>query len=77
VGWVLLKQGHYDAAMGKFIEAIRLDGANTSFREHLANALAQQKYTGRDFVALEAALKDKPTPENQARVRELLDRIGK
>jgi tetratricopeptide (TPR) repeat protein len=77
VGWILLKQGHSDAAMSKFSEAVRLDGANASYREHLANALAQRKYTGRDFIALETALKDKPTPENQKRVRELLNRIEK
>jgi len=77
VGWILFKQGHYDAAMGKFCEAVRLDAVNASYREHLGNALAQQKYTGRDFIALETALKEKPTPENQTQVRDLLTRIGK
>jgi tetratricopeptide (TPR) repeat protein len=77
VGWVLLKQGNFDAAIGKFSEALGLDGANVSYREHLAKALTQKKNGGPDLEALQSALKSEPTPQNQARVRELLGRIGK
>jgi len=76
LGWIYLRKNIPDSALRIFQELARTNPDSAIFRYHLAMALFTKgdKQTARR--ELEAALTKKPSVEDEAKIRELLARVG-
>ena len=71
-GWVSLKLGWTDDAVGIFGDLVRNRPESRQFREHLLLALEKNGEKTVRVTELIAALKEEPTAENRERVKALL-----
>jgi tetratricopeptide (TPR) repeat protein len=76
MGWIYLKRTMNDDALTVFKDLVKRDPAKALFRYHLGAA----QYQKRDFQAakqsLQMALSLKPAKGDEAKIRELLAKIG-
>ncbi len=71
-GYIQLLKGDKDGAIATFSQLVRAEPENPIYRYHMGRALLEKGDRARAKVELEAALAAKPTPRDQARIRELL-----
>ncbi|HET8548534.1 MAG TPA: tetratricopeptide repeat protein [Bryobacteraceae bacterium] len=76
LGWVYIKKNLHDSAIGLYRELIRTNPQNATFQYHLAMALASKGNKPEARKALEAALKNKPARNEEAKIRELMAKLG-
>jgi Flp pilus assembly protein TadD len=75
LGWVYIKKNLSDQAVKLFSELVQKDANNPIFRYHFAVALAQKGDKGSAKRECEKALQNKPSRDDEAKIRELLSRI--
>jgi tetratricopeptide (TPR) repeat protein len=75
LGWVYIKKNLSDQAVKLFSELVQKDANNPIFRYHFAVALAQKGDKGSAKRECERALQNKPSRDDEAKIRELLSRI--
>ncbi len=76
LGWIYIKKNLSDQAIEIFRELVRKQPANPTFHYHLGVALYQKGDRPAARQALEAALRNKPSPEEAAKIRELMSKLG-
>lgn len=75
LGWVYLKKNLNDNAVQIFQELVTKQESNPLFRYHLAMAHFQKGDKGAAKRELETALRSKPAPPDEKKIRELMARI--
>jgi tetratricopeptide (TPR) repeat protein len=76
LGWIYIRKNLSDNAIQIFQELTAQHPANPIFRYHLAMALFQKGDKPKAKKELESALKNNPTKEDAAKIRDLMARIG-
>jgi tetratricopeptide (TPR) repeat protein len=76
VGYIYLKKGLSDSAVVTFSNLTRKYPAFAGFRYHLGLALYQKGDRTAARKELQAALSDHPSPQDQQRIRELLQKLS-
>jgi tetratricopeptide (TPR) repeat protein len=76
LGWIYLKKGMTHAAQQIFHKLVTNQSDQPVFRYHLAAALLQQGNREKARTELEAALKTKPDPGTERKIRELMGKAG-
>lgn len=76
LGWIYLKKNMPDAALRIFNTLVSKNPKSPVLRYHLAAALAAKGDKEKARIALSDALARKPSREDEARIRELLARLG-
>ena len=76
LGWVYIKKGLSDNAVGIFRDLVTRVPANPTFHYHLGMALYQKGDKPGSKKELDTALKDNPSKEEQGKIRELMAKIG-
>jgi tetratricopeptide (TPR) repeat protein len=76
LGWVYIKKNLHDSAIGLYRELVRANPQNATYQYHLGMALAQKGNKPEAKKALEAALKNKPAPNEETKIRELMAKLG-
>jgi tetratricopeptide (TPR) repeat protein len=76
LGWVYIKKNLHDSAIGLYRELVRANPQNATYQYHLGMALAQKGNKPEAKKALEAALKNKPAPNEESKIRELMAKLG-
>ncbi len=76
LGWVYIKKNLSDSAIQIFKELTKKNPENPMFRYHLALALVQKGDKMQAKRELESALHSNPTKPVEAKIRELMSRIG-
>ena len=77
LGWIYLKKGMPDQAIVNLGEALQKDRNSVDIRNHLAAALDQKNNAPSWMHDLSIALRGDPSAENESRITELLQNIGK
>jgi beta-lactamase regulating signal transducer with metallopeptidase domain/lipopolysaccharide biosynthesis regulator YciM len=75
LGWIYLKKNLPDQAVAVFNDLVKQEPSRSTFHYHLGMALAQK---GDRFMAVEqllVALRSNPSPEEQEKIQQLLDRL--
>ncbi|MDX1979472.1 MAG: tetratricopeptide repeat protein [Bryobacteraceae bacterium] len=75
LGWVYLKKNLSDNALQIFRELVEKQETNPIYRYHLAMALAQKGDKPSAKRELENALRHKPNPQDEKKIREMMSRI--
>jgi tetratricopeptide (TPR) repeat protein len=76
VGWVYLKKNILDGAIGSFKIAVQQEPQNPEYHYHLALALYQQGSLREAMDECKTALMDKPAPDIDKFIHELMDKIA-
>lgn len=76
VGWIYIKKNLSDNAVEIFRDLVRKHPNNPTFHYHLGMALYQKGDRASARQALQTALRNKPSPEEASRIKELLARVG-
>jgi tetratricopeptide (TPR) repeat protein len=76
IGWVTLKLGWTDDAVGTFVQLVRSQPANITYRAHLAAALDKMAFRSPAVDELKAALRKEPSPDNEQTIKTLLNRLA-
>jgi tetratricopeptide (TPR) repeat protein len=76
LGWVYLKKNLTDNALVIFRELVQKQPANATYQYHLGAALLQKGDRAGAKQRLQAALGLKPNKDDEARIRELLAKLG-
>ena len=76
LGWIYIKKNLADNAIEIFRELTRKEPTNPTFHYHLGMALYQKGDRLAARQALQNALRNKPVPEEAARIKELLAKVG-
>lgn len=76
LGWVYLKKNLTDNALTIFKELVEKNPGNATFQYHLGAALLQKGDKAGAKQRLQLALGLKPNKEDEARIRELLAKLG-
>jgi tetratricopeptide (TPR) repeat protein len=76
LGWVYIKKNLSDDAIKIFRDLLNKRPEHVTWRYHLAIALFQKGDKLQARRELEAALRNKPTKDEDSKIRELLSRIG-
>lgn len=76
LGWIYIKKNLADNAIEIFRELTRREPGNPTFHYHLGMALYQKGDRLAARQALQTALRHKPAPDEAARIRELLGKLG-
>src|SRR5579883_3492059 len=76
LGWIYLKKNMPDAALGIFHNLAKKDPNNALFEYHLGAALAAKGDHAAARSALQIALQKKPQKKDEAKIRELLAKLG-
>jgi predicted Zn-dependent protease len=76
LGWIYIKKNLSDNAINIFKELVRQEPDKSTFRYHLAMALAQKGDKPAAKKELEAALKSKPAKDEEQKIRELLAKVS-
>lgn len=76
LGWIYIKKNLSDNAIQIFQELTAQHPSNPIYRYHLAMALFQKGDKPKAKKELESALKSSPTKEDEAKIRDLMARIG-
>ncbi len=76
LGWIYIKKNLSDNAVQIFRELVRKNPSHPTYRFHLAMALFQKGDKPQAKKELDTALRSKPSKEDEAKIRELMARIG-
>jgi tetratricopeptide (TPR) repeat protein len=76
LGWIYMKKNLSDSAIQLFREIVRQDPNRSTFRYHLGMALAQKGNKVEAKRELDTALTKKPDREEEAKIRELMAKLG-
>jgi len=76
VGWIYIKKNLSDNAAEIFRDLVRRYPNNPTFHYHLGMALYQKGDRAGARQALQTALRNKPSPEEAGKIKELLSRVG-
>ncbi|MGB9604554.1 MAG: tetratricopeptide repeat protein [Bryobacteraceae bacterium] len=76
LGWIYIKKNLPDNAIEIFRELTRKEPTNPTFHYHLGMALYQKGDRLAARQALQNALRNKPSADEAARIRELLGKVG-
>lgn len=76
LGWIYIKKNLTDNAIEIFRELTRKEPNNPTFQYRLGVALYQKGDRPAARQALQAALRNKPAPDEAARIKELLAKLG-
>ncbi|MGH9672491.1 MAG: tetratricopeptide repeat protein [Bryobacteraceae bacterium] len=76
LGWIYIRKNLSENAIHIFQDLVRQNPAHVTWRYHLAMALFQKGDKPNARRELEAALKNKPTRDEEGRIRELLAKTG-
>ncbi len=76
LGWIYIKKNLADNAIEIFRELTRKEPNNPTFHYHLGVALYQKGDRPAARQALQTALRHKPAPDEAARIKELLGKLG-
>lgn len=76
LGWIYIKKNLADNAIEIFRELTRKEPNNPTFHYHLGVALYQKGDRPAARQALQTALRHKPSPDEAARIKELLQKLG-
>jgi Flp pilus assembly protein TadD len=76
LGWIYIKKNLADNAIEIFRELTRKEPGNPTFHYHLGMALYQKGDRVAARQALQNALRNKPAPDEAARIKELLSKVG-
>jgi tetratricopeptide (TPR) repeat protein len=75
-GWVSLKQGYVDDAIGTFLRVVSMQPVNPAFRKHLADAITQRGLHSPAVDALVKVLNSPPIAGDEEEVRNLLRNLA-
>jgi tetratricopeptide (TPR) repeat protein len=76
IGWISLKLGWYDDAIGIFARLVRDEPNNPAYRTHLAAVLERAPSGSPAAEELKTALKRDPSPGQEQKIRDLLNQLG-
>jgi len=76
LGWIYLKKGLRTNAVEIYRDIVAKDPKNPTYRYHLGMALHQQGNFPQAKQELETALKNNPSRDEEAKIRDLLRKIG-
>jgi tetratricopeptide (TPR) repeat protein len=76
LGWVYIKKNLSDNAISIFRDLTAKQPNNATYQYHLGLALFQKGEKPEAKKALEAALRNKPSKQEETKIRELIGRIG-
>jgi tetratricopeptide (TPR) repeat protein len=76
-GWIAMKQGHLDDAIGTFLKNLLREPGKPEFRKHLAMALTQRGVHSPEIDELVKALNAPVVAGDDARILQLLDKTEK
>jgi Flp pilus assembly protein TadD len=76
LGWIYLKRKQSDQAIAAFREAFEQKPGENVYRTHLAMALDQKGDASKEAEELKLLLRAAPSPENEARIRVLLQAVS-
>jgi tetratricopeptide (TPR) repeat protein len=76
LGWIYIKKNLSDSAISIFRDLVRQEPDRSTFRYHLAMALAQKGDKASAKKELEAALKKQPAKDEEQKIRELLQKVS-
>jgi tetratricopeptide (TPR) repeat protein len=77
LGWIYVKKNMTDEALGILRQVAQKNPANAAYRYHLAAALEQKGDLSAAKEELTAALKSNPSKDEEQKIKELLEKIGK
>jgi tetratricopeptide (TPR) repeat protein len=77
VGWVYLKKNMADEAGKIFHDLILKEPLRATFHYHMAMAMQQKGQNPAAMEELQAALKCKPPPEEEQKIKDLMQKIGR
>jgi tetratricopeptide (TPR) repeat protein len=77
LGWIYVKKNMTDEAIGTLRDVVQKDPARPAYRYHLAAALEQKGDHAAAKEQLTAALKNNPSKDEEQKIKELLQKIGK
>jgi tetratricopeptide (TPR) repeat protein len=77
LAWVCVKKNMTDEAIGILRDLVQKDPAQPTYRYHLAAALEQKGDHSAAKEELTAALQNKPSKDEEQKIKELLQKIGK
>jgi Flp pilus assembly protein TadD len=76
LGWIYIKKNLYDNAIQLYRPLVAQAPGNATFRYHLGMALSQKGDKIAARKELEAALRNRPSKEEEGKIRELMAKIG-
>jgi len=76
LGWIYIKKNLSDNAVEIFRDLVRQQPQNPTFHYHLGLALYQKGDKLGARQALQAAMKNKPSAEETAKIKELMSKVG-
>jgi len=76
LGWIYIKKNLSDSAISIFKELIRVEPDRSTYHYHLAMALAQKGDKSSAKKELELALRKQPAKDEEAKIRELLQKVS-
>jgi tetratricopeptide (TPR) repeat protein len=77
LGWICVKKNMTDEAIGILRDLVQKDPAQPAYRYHLAAALEQKGDHSAAKAELTAALKNNPSKDEEQKIKDLLQKIGK
>lgn len=76
LGWIYIKKNLSDNAIEIFRELVRKEPGNPTFHYHLGVALYQKGDRLAARQALQAAMRNKPSADEAAKIKELMSKLG-
>jgi tetratricopeptide (TPR) repeat protein len=76
LGWIYLKKNLSDSAIGIFQDLVKKEPRHSTYRYHLGMAFAQKGDKPRAQKELMEAIKSNPAKEEEAKIKELLGKLG-
>lgn len=76
LGWIYIKKNLSDSAISIFRELVKTEPERSTYRYHFAMALAQKGDRISAKKECEAALRSKPPKEEEAKIRDLMAKLG-
>ena len=76
LGWIYIKKNLSDSAIAVFRDLIKTEPDRATFRYHFAVALYQKGDKDSAKKELEAALRSKPSKDEEAKIRDLMAKLG-
>lgn len=76
LGWIYIKKNLSDNAIGIFRDLVARQPDNSTFHYHLAMAFYQKGDRLQARKALQTALQKKPSPEEAAKIKDLMAKVG-
>jgi tetratricopeptide (TPR) repeat protein len=76
LGWIYIKKNLSDSAIGIFRDLVEKQPEHSTYRYHLAMALFQKGDRISAKKELETALRNKPSRDEEAKIRDLMAKLG-